>query len=217
MTSLKGLLSFRPFQVTAGWGLNLTYFPRQPLVWRAKHLPVGILELTKERTVMFYCSLEAAGSPPNWWEMAESLFLEVFEALFINAVFLGNLLRFLKIELALLQPRKGTCHSVCVSLSFSFLFQPHKHAWQGSCLDGIARFRGLACGFLQTELNTIMPSRKIIRIWISPPSPKLLEHGEMFSALAASLQCISALMVLMKVWNHPTAFILLKWDGLKWR
>lgn len=31
MTSLKGLLSFRPFQVTAGWGLNLTYFPIQPL------------------------------------------------------------------------------------------------------------------------------------------------------------------------------------------
>ena len=132
-------------------------------------------------------------------ERWQSLFLEVLEALFINAVFLGNLLRVLKIELALFQPRKGTCHLVWVSPSFSFLFQPHQHAWQGSCLDGIARFRGLLCDFFQTELNTVMPSHKITGICISPTSPKLLEHGEMFSALATSMQCVSALMVLMKI------------------
>lgn len=136
---------------------------------------------------------------PQIGEKWQSLFLEVLEALFINAVFLGNLLRFLKIELALLQPRKGTCHLVWVSPSFSFLFQPHQHAWQGSCLDGVAQFRGFLCGFFQTEQNTVMPSCKIIGICISPTSPKLLEHGEMFSALATSMQCVSALMVLMKI------------------
>lgn len=70
------------------------------------------------------------------------------------------------------------------------------------------------CGFLQTELSTVMDSCELT----GTRTPRLpQELGGMLSALAASLHCVAALMVLMKICNHLTAFILLEQDSLNWR
>lgn len=65
---------------------------------------------------------------------------------------------------------------------------------------------GVLWGFLPTELGTIMvPARSSGPAL--PGSPKAASLWEVFSALAASLQCVSALMVLVKTRNHLAAFV----------
>lgn len=94
-----------------------------------------------------------------------------------------------------------------MSLGFSFPFQPHQHAWQGSCLGGVAGCRGPVRRFPSTGIGRRSGSLQGAR-GLSVPlhRPNAAGAWGMVSAPEASLLRVSTLMAFNEDMKSPSSF-----------